>query len=86
MFQTLSDLQKVEHYCHAAWYEYSSYEGIEGKSVLDELHIIQLKEVIETVHKLKLVFAKVKINKEVQYGNKGDVADKPENLEDGLWL
>ena len=86
MFQTLSNLQKVENYCYAAWYKNSSYDGIEGKSVLDDLDIIQLEEVIETAHKLKLVFAKVEVHNEVQYGNRGDVADKPENLEDCLWL
>ena len=64
--------------------KYSSYDGIEVKGVLDDLDIIQLKEVIETADKLKLVFAEMEVHKEVEYGNEGDVADKPENLEDGL--
>ena len=52
--------------------------------MLDDLDIIQLEEVIETADKLKLVFAEMEVHKEVEYGNEGDVADKPENLEDGL--
>ena len=56
-------------------------DGIEGEALLDDLHLVQAEEVVETVDARVLSF---KVDEKVEADDQQRVGEKPKDLENGF--